>query len=100
MHFAAYENHLGFYPAPSGIAAFTEELKPYKKAKGSVQFPLGQPLPVDLIRRMVEFRVAENTGKASSKASADKGPAAKASAVKPSADKGPAAKAPPGKPSA
>lgn len=63
VHFAAFERHVGFYPTPSGIEAFREELKPYKTAKGSVQFPLDQPLPKDLIRRMVEFRVAENTGK-------------------------------------
>lgn len=65
VHFAAFERHIGFYPTPSGIEAFREELKPYKTAKGSVQFPLDQPLPTDLIRRMVEFRVAENTGKRS-----------------------------------
>lgn len=63
VHFAAFEKHVGFYPTPSGIEAFREELKPYKTAKGSVQFPLDQPLPTDLIRRMVEFRVRENTGK-------------------------------------
>lgn len=66
VHFAGYERHIGFYPAPSGIAAFKEELKPYKTAKGSVQFPLDQPLPMDLIRRMVEYRVEENAGKGSS----------------------------------
>ena len=65
VHFAGYERHVGFYPGAGGIEAFKEELKPYKSAKGSVQFPLDQPLPTDLIRRMVEFRVAENTGKAS-----------------------------------
>jgi uncharacterized protein YdhG (YjbR/CyaY superfamily) len=59
VHFAGYARHLGLYPMASGIAAFKEELKPYKSAKGSVQFPLGQPLPADLIRRMVAFRVAE-----------------------------------------
>jgi len=65
VHFAGYEKHIGFYPVPSGIEAFEEELKPYKSGKGSVQFPLGQPLPADLIRRIVEFRVEENLGKAS-----------------------------------
>lgn len=64
VHFAGFARHVGLYPGPSGIAAFQEELSPYKSAKGSVQFPLGEPLPVDLIRRIVEFRVAENTGKA------------------------------------
>jgi len=59
VHFAGYERHLGFYPTPEGIEAFKEELGPYKRAKGSVQFPLDRPLPTDLIRRMVEFRVKE-----------------------------------------
>jgi uncharacterized protein YdhG (YjbR/CyaY superfamily) len=65
VHFAGYEKHIGFYPVPSGMEAFEEELKPYKRGKGSVQFPLGQPMPADLIRRIVEFRVKESTGKAS-----------------------------------
>ena len=64
VHFAGYEKHVGFYPIPSGMEAFEEELKHYKRGKGSVQFPLDRPLPTDLIRRMVEFRVGENTGKA------------------------------------
>jgi uncharacterized protein YdhG (YjbR/CyaY superfamily) len=65
VHFAGYEKHVGFYPTRNGVEAFKEELKPYKSGKGSVQFPLGQPLPTDLIRRIVELRVEENTGKAS-----------------------------------
>jgi len=65
VHFAGYARHVGLYPAPSGLEAFQEDLKPYKSGKGSVQFPLGQPLPRDLIRRIVEFRVEQNTGKAS-----------------------------------
>lgn len=65
VHFAGYKNHVGLYPAPSGLEAFKEELKPYKSGKGSVQFPLGQPLPTDLIRRIVAFRVEQNAGKAS-----------------------------------
>jgi uncharacterized protein YdhG (YjbR/CyaY superfamily) len=64
VHFAGYARHIGFYPTASGIEAFREELKPYKSAKGSVQFPLGRPLPRDLIRRIVEFRVEQVTGKA------------------------------------
>jgi uncharacterized protein YdhG (YjbR/CyaY superfamily) len=64
VHFAGYESHVGFYPGSSGIAAFRDELGPYRSAKGSVQFPLGQALPADLIRRMVEFRVAEDTRRA------------------------------------
>lgn len=59
MHFAAFKNHIGFYPTPSGLEAFQEELEPYKSGKGSVQFPLDAPIPFDLIRRIVEFRVEE-----------------------------------------
>jgi len=61
VHFAGYARHIGFYPIPSGMEAFKEELKPFKQGKGSAQFPLDQPLPTDLIRRIVEFRVRENT---------------------------------------
>lgn len=64
VHFAGFAHHIGFYPTPEGIEAFADELKPYKTAKGSVQFPLTKPLPVDLIRRMVEFRVARLRGTA------------------------------------
>ena len=67
VHFAGYAQHVGLYPAPSGLEAFQEDLKPYKVGKGSVQFPLDQPLPTDLIRRIVEFRVAENLARASKK---------------------------------
>lgn len=59
VHFAGYKNHIGFYPAPSGITAFKEELKEYKHAKGSVQFPLEQ-VPYDLVKRITLFRVKEN----------------------------------------
>lgn len=61
VHFAGFKGHIGFYPTPSGVEAFKEELTGFKMAKGSVQFPLGQPLPEDLIRRIVAFRVAEST---------------------------------------
>lgn len=64
VHFAGYAKHVGFYPVPSGMEAFEDELEPYRRGKGSAQFPLGQPMPMDLIRRIVEFRVGENTGKA------------------------------------
>jgi uncharacterized protein YdhG (YjbR/CyaY superfamily) len=60
VHFAAFKNHIGFYPTPSGIEAFEKELSPYKRAKGSVQFPMDKPLPLALIRRIVEYRVREN----------------------------------------
>jgi uncharacterized protein YdhG (YjbR/CyaY superfamily) len=63
VHFAAYKRHIGFYPTPSGIEAFKEEIAAYEWAKGSVQFPLDKPLPYDLIRRIVEFRVEENAKK-------------------------------------
>jgi uncharacterized protein YdhG (YjbR/CyaY superfamily) len=61
VHFAAFKNHIGFYPTSSGISAFKDELKEYKSAKGSVQFPLDMPMPIDLIKRIVKFRVEENT---------------------------------------
>ncbi|UKS26688.1 DUF1801 domain-containing protein [Paenibacillus sp. HWE-109] len=67
VHFAAYKNHIGFYPAASGIEAFKDELAAYKGAKGSVQFPLGKPLPYELIGRIVAFRVAENIERAKRK---------------------------------
>lgn len=60
VHFAAYRNHIGFYPAASGVLAFTQQLAAYKTSRGTVQFPLGQPLPVELIKKMVAFRVTEN----------------------------------------
>ena len=63
VHFAAYASHIGFYPAPSGIAAFQEEINHYKNAKGSVQFPLDKPLPLELIRKIVSFRVKEQSEK-------------------------------------
>jgi len=63
VHFAAFQKHLGFYPVPSGMAAFEQELAAYKQGKGSVQFPLNQAMPLDLITRIVQFRVAENEKK-------------------------------------
>jgi len=67
VHFAGYKNHIGFYPTPSAISAFATEISEYKWAKGSVQFPIDEPLPLDLIRRMVEFRVNENLAKPKAK---------------------------------
>lgn len=67
VHFAGYARHIGFYPIPTGIEAFKEELKGYKQGKGSVQFPLDEPMPTDLIRRIVEFRVREISHKVSKK---------------------------------
>lgn len=63
VYFAAYPGHIGFYPTPSGIAAFKELLKGYKYAKGSVQFPYDQELPVELIAKMTKFRWEENLKK-------------------------------------
>lgn len=63
VHFAAYGKHIGLYPIPSGAEKFKEELSVYKGGKGSVQFPLNQPIPYDLIARIVAFRVAENLAK-------------------------------------
>jgi uncharacterized protein YdhG (YjbR/CyaY superfamily) len=60
VHFAAFKNHIGFYPAPSGIEAFKNELTIYKSAKGSVQFPIHTPLPLTLISEIVKFRITEN----------------------------------------
>jgi uncharacterized protein YdhG (YjbR/CyaY superfamily) len=68
VHFAAFKNHIGFYPVPTGIEAFKEELSVYKQGKGSVQFPLDQPLPLELVRKIVAFRVAQNLEKAEAKA--------------------------------
>jgi uncharacterized protein YdhG (YjbR/CyaY superfamily) len=64
VHFAGYAKHIGFYPVPSGIEAFKDDLNVYKGGKGSVQFPLSRPMPMNLIRRIVEFRVEEIVGKA------------------------------------
>ncbi|PZR28702.1 MAG: hypothetical protein DI538_24695 [Azospira oryzae] len=63
VHFAGYKNHIGFYPAPSAIKAFAQELSKYDGAKGSIQFPIDKPLPYALITKMVKFRVKENTAK-------------------------------------
>jgi uncharacterized protein YdhG (YjbR/CyaY superfamily) len=64
VHFAAFQHHIGFYPAPMGIEAFQAELAVYGSGKGSVRFPIDQPMPLDLISRIVKFRVAENLEKA------------------------------------
>lgn len=63
VHFAAYKNHIGFYPTPSGIEAFKKEISQYKSAKGSVQFPIDKPIPLDLVKKIVIFRVKENLTK-------------------------------------
>jgi len=68
VHFAAFKNHIGFYPAPRGIEAFKEELSAYEGAKGSARFPLDQPIPYGLIGRIVKFRVQETLAAAEAKA--------------------------------
>ena len=62
VYFAGYKNHIGFYATPSGHSYFQEQLSRYKQGKGSVQFPLNEEMPYDLIEEMVRFRVAENLG--------------------------------------
>ncbi|MHB8106365.1 MAG: iron chaperone [Candidatus Cryosericum sp.] len=64
VYFAAFKNHIGLYPAPSGVDAFMPELSAYRSGKGSIQFPMDKPLPSELISRIVKFRVAENTKRA------------------------------------
>ncbi|HEY0602263.1 MAG TPA: DUF1801 domain-containing protein, partial [Herpetosiphonaceae bacterium] len=68
VYFAAFKKHIGFYPVPSGIEAFKDELAVYKQGKGSIQFPLDQPMPLDLISRIVKWRVQENLERAAAKA--------------------------------
>lgn len=63
VHFAAFKSHIGFYPTPTGIEEFEKELSVYKQGKGSVQFPLDQPMPLDLITRIVKYRVKQNAEK-------------------------------------
>ncbi len=63
VYFAAFKNHIGFYALPTGNIAFQKELSTYKTGKGSVQFPLNQPMPLDLISKIVMFRIQENLKK-------------------------------------
>lgn len=72
VHFAGFKNHIGFYPAPTSSEAFKEELLVYKTGKGSVQFPLNKPMPLELITKIVEFRVKECSEKAGTKKPAKK----------------------------
>lgn len=67
VYFAAFKNHIGFYALPTGNAAFRKELSKYKQGRGSVQFPLNEPLPLDLITQIVKFRVKENLQKVKAK---------------------------------
>jgi uncharacterized protein YdhG (YjbR/CyaY superfamily) len=63
VHFAAFKDHYGFFPSPSGIDAFEEELAPYRSGKGTLRFPLDEEIPWDIIKRVVQFRVKENLSK-------------------------------------
>lgn len=67
VYFAGYKKHIGFYPGAGAIEKFRDELKDYKTSKGTIQFPLDTPLPLDLIKRIVEFRVVENLSRAATK---------------------------------
>ena len=67
VYFAAHTNHLGFYPFKSAIEAFKSELEPYQTSKGTVQFPYNKPLPLNLIKKIIKFRVSENLAKAALK---------------------------------
>jgi uncharacterized protein YdhG (YjbR/CyaY superfamily) len=60
VHFAAFKNHIGFYPGSSGIENFKDDLKAYETSKGTIRFPFGEPIPIDLIKKIVAFRVKQN----------------------------------------
>ncbi len=68
VHFAVFKNHIGFYPAPSGIERYQHELSRYKTSKGAIQFPLNEEIPFDLVREIVRFRLKENLEKSKAKA--------------------------------
>lgn len=63
VHYAAFKKHIGFYPAPVGMEQFKKQLSAYVQGKGSVQFPVDKPMPLELIREIVRFRVAQNQAK-------------------------------------
>jgi len=67
VHFGGYKGHIGFYPAPVGIEAFIKETEQYREGKGTLQFPIDKPLPLELVTRIVEFRVEKNLGKGKKK---------------------------------
>ena len=72
VHYAAYKNHIGFYPGAAGIEIFKDKLARYKLSKGTVQFPIDEPIPFDLIREIVLFRVNQNQLKAQAKKRKDR----------------------------
>lgn len=63
VYFAAFKSHIGLYPTASGIEAFRDEFKAYKSGKGSVQFPMDEPLPLELVTRVVKFKLEDNVGR-------------------------------------
>nr|MDO8079560.1 DUF1801 domain-containing protein [Candidatus Freyarchaeota archaeon] len=63
VHFAAFKNHIGFFPTPSAVVAFKKELSEYETSKGTIRFPLDKPIPFDLVRKIVKYRVNENLQK-------------------------------------
>ena len=67
VYFAAFKNHIGFYPTSSGVAEFKKELSQYEVSKGTIRFPLDKPIPLDLIKKIVKYRVKENMDKSLSK---------------------------------
>jgi uncharacterized protein YdhG (YjbR/CyaY superfamily) len=67
VHYSGFKDHIGFYPTPSGVEKFKKQLSKYEGAKGSVKFPLDQPIPYDLIRKIAEFRVKEQRAKSKKK---------------------------------
>ncbi len=85
VHFSACKNHIGFYPGPSGLKAFPEEVAAYKNSKGAIQFPYNKPLPLNLIKKIVRFRVKENMERFAAKSKQT--PTKKVKQVKPKAIK-------------
>ena len=67
VYFAGYKNHIGFYPAPTGVKTFEKDLAPYKTGKGSVQFPLDKPMPLGLITKIIQYQMKRNAGKVKGK---------------------------------
>jgi uncharacterized protein YdhG (YjbR/CyaY superfamily) len=67
VHFAAFKDHYGFFPSPSGIDAFEKELLPYRTGKGTLRFPIDKPIPWDIIQKVVQFRARENLNKVKNK---------------------------------
>lgn len=73
VHFAAFTHHISFFPASSGVQAFAQELAAYETSKGTIKFPIDTPIPLDLIRKITEYRAAENLAKAKSKTTRKQG---------------------------